>query len=132
MELASRNLTKIVLELGGKDPMIVLKDADLERAARGAVWTAFMNSGQSCASVERAYVAREIAPAFIERVTALTNQLRVGDPLEPGTDIGPMTTLGQMETVLDHIEDARGKGAAVLTGADGSRTGPDISSRRPS
>jgi len=119
MELASRNLTKIVLELGGKDPMIVLKDADIERAARGAVWTAFMNCGQSCASIERAYVAREIAPAFIERVTALTKKLQVGDPLAPGTDVGPMTTLGQLETVLEHVAEARAKGASILTG--GSR-----------
>ena len=67
MELASRNLTNIILELGGKDPMIVLKDADLERAARGAVWTAFMNCGQSCASIERVYVAREVVEPFTAR-----------------------------------------------------------------
>jgi succinate-semialdehyde dehydrogenase/glutarate-semialdehyde dehydrogenase len=119
MELAARNLTNIVLELGGKDPMIVLKDADVERAARGAVWTAFMNCGQSCASIERAYVAQEIAPAFIDRVAALTRELKVGDPLDPGTDIGPMTTLGQLESVLGHLQDARARGAAFLTG--GSR-----------
>ncbi|MDD8027771.1 MAG: aldehyde dehydrogenase family protein, partial [Acidobacteriota bacterium] len=100
MELASRNLTKIVLELGGKDPMVVLKDADLERAARGAVWAAFMNCGQSCASVERVYVAREICEAFTARVTELARALKVGDPLEPDTDVGPMATRGQMETVL--------------------------------
>ncbi len=116
MELASRNLTKIVLELGGKDPMVVLKDADVERAARGAVWTAFMNCGQSCASIERVYAAREIAEAFTERVVALTRRIRVGDPLDPETDMGPMTTLGQMETVLEHIRDAREKGAKILTG----------------
>jgi len=116
MELAARNLTNIVLELGGKDPMIVLKDADVERAARGAVWTAFMNCGQSCASIERAYIAREIAPAFIDRIVALTRGLRVGDPLDPETDIGPMTTLGQLESVLGHLEDARTRGAEFLTG----------------
>jgi acyl-CoA reductase-like NAD-dependent aldehyde dehydrogenase len=116
MELASRNLTNVVLELGGKDPMIVLRDADLDRAARGAVWAAFMNCGQSCASVERVYVAREIEAEFTARVVALARDLKVGDPLEPGTDIGPMTTLSQLETVLGHIRDAREKGARVLVG----------------
>ncbi len=116
MELAGRNLTNIVLELGGKDPMIVLGDADLERAARGAVWAAFMNCGQSCASVERLYVAREIEAEFTARVVALTRELKVGDPLEPGTDIGPMTTLSQLETVLGHLRDAGEKGARVLVG----------------
>jgi len=116
MELAGRNLTNLVLELGGKDPMIVLADADLERAARGAVWAAFMNCGQSCASVERVYVAREIAPAFTARVVELTEAMKVGHPLEPGTDMGPMTTLGQLETVEEHVRDARARGARILAG----------------
>lgn len=116
MELASRNLANIVLELGGKDPMIVLKDADLERASKGAVWAGFMNSGQSCGSVERVYVSREIAEEFIERVLSLTEKLKVGHPLEPEVDMGPMTTLRQLEVVEEHIEDAKGKGARVLYG----------------
>ena len=116
MELASRNLTNIVLELGGKDPMIVLRDADLDRAARGAVWAAFMNCGQSCASVERVYVAREIEAGFTARVVDLEGALKVGDPLEPGTDMGPMTTLSQLETVLSQLRDAGEKGARTLTG----------------
>jgi len=118
MELASRNLTNVVLELGGKDPMIVCKDADLERAARGAVWLAFMNSGQSCASVERVYVAEEIEKAFTERVVELTRGIKVGDPIEPGVDMGPMTTLGQLRVVEEHLQDARARGAAVLCGGD--------------
>ena len=116
MELAGRNLTNLVLELGGKDPMIVLADADLERAARGAVWAAFMNCGQSCASVERVYVAREIAPAFTARIVELTKALHVGHPLEPGTDMGPMTTPGQLGTVEEHVRDARERGARILAG----------------
>lgn len=116
VELASRNLTKFVLELGGKDPMIVLKDADLERAARGAVWAAFMNTGQSCASVERVYVAEEIAPRFLDRVVELTRDLKVGNPLEPGVDIGPMENLGQLKVVEEHIREARDKGAEILCG----------------
>ncbi len=115
-ELASRNLTHLVLELGGKDPMIVLKDADLERASRGAVWAAFMNTGQSCGSVERLYVAREIADDFIERILGHVKKLKTGDPLEPGVDIGPMTILSQLETVEEHIKDAVEKGAHVQHG----------------
>ncbi len=71
VELCSRNLTNVTLELGGKDPMIVLEDADLEKAARGAVWTAFMNCGQSCGSIERVYVARKVADEFTARVVEL-------------------------------------------------------------
>ncbi len=116
MELASRNLTKLSLELGGKDPVIVLKDADLERAARGAVWAAFMNCGQSCGSAERVYVAAEVAADFVERIVGLTRRMKVGHPLEPGTDMGPMASAGQREVVESHIEDARNKGARILFG----------------
>jgi acyl-CoA reductase-like NAD-dependent aldehyde dehydrogenase len=116
MELAGRNLTNCVLELGGKDPMIVLGDADIERAARGAVWAGFMNCGQSCASIERVYVTREIAQEFTARVVELTKAMKVGHPLEPGTDMGPMTTLGQLGTVEDHIRDALERGARILSG----------------
>ena len=118
MELAARNLTHIVLELGGKDPMIVLDDADLELAARGAVWAAFMNTGQSCASIERVYVDAKIAKAFTARVLELTRSLKVGDPLDPDVDVGPMTTKDQRETVEAHIADARAKGARVLCGGE--------------
>jgi acyl-CoA reductase-like NAD-dependent aldehyde dehydrogenase len=116
MELCSRNLTNLTLELGGKDPMIVLDDADLERAARGAVWAAFMNCGQSCGSIERAYVDRRVAAAFTDRVVELAGQVKVGDPLDPDIDMGPMATAGQLEAVLEHIEDARARGARILCG----------------
>jgi succinate-semialdehyde dehydrogenase/glutarate-semialdehyde dehydrogenase len=116
VELCSRNLTNAALELGGKDPMIVLEDADLERAARGAVWTAFMNCGQSCGSVERVYVARKVADAFTARVVELARQVRVGDPLDEGVDMGPMTTAGQLRTVEEHIADARARGARIPVG----------------
>jgi len=118
MELASHNLTNTVLELGGKDPMIVLKDADLDRACQGAVWAALMNTGQSCASVERVYVAKEIEEAFTARVLELTKKIKVGNPLEPGVDMGPMTVFSQLELVEEHIQDARQKGAQVLFGGE--------------
>ncbi len=124
MELASWNLTSLVLELGGKDPMIVLEDANLEEAARGAVWAGFMNTGQSCASIERVYVASRIADKFLEKVVGLTEALRVGDPIEPGIDIGPMENLSQLTVVEEHIRDAREKGAEVLCGGRRMETLP--------
>lgn len=116
VELCSRNLTKVALELGGKDPMIVCEDADLEKAARGAVWAAFMNCGQSCGSVERVYVAKEVAEAFTGRVVELAKRVKVGDPLGEGVDMGPMATAGQLRVVEEHIADARVRGAAVPVG----------------
>src|SRR5512135_31472 len=116
VQLCSENLTNVTLELGGKDPMIVLADADLERAARGAVWTAFMNCGQSCGSIERVYVAREVAGPFTARVVELARQVRVGNPLEDGVDMGPMATAGQLKVVEEHSAEARAKGAKVLVG----------------
>ncbi len=116
MALASRNLTKTILELGGKDSMIVFKDADLDRAARGAVWGAFMNCGQSCASVERVYVAEEIADEFMDRILGLAKKIKVGDPFEPETDMGPMAIASQLEVVEEHVEDAKAKGAQILWG----------------
>jgi len=118
MELCSRNLTNLTLELGGKDPMIVLKDADLERAARGAVWTSFMNCGQSCGSIERVYVDREVVESFTARVVELTGAVKVGNPLDSGVDMGPMANAGQLKVVMEHIEDARTKGARILAGGN--------------
>ena len=124
MELCSRNLTNVVLELGGKDPMIVMNDADLERAARGAVWAAFMNTGQSCASVERVYVAREAAAEFTDRALDLAKKIKVGDPLVDGTELGPMVTSGQRDVVEGHIKEAVEKGASVLCGGERLRELP--------
>jgi acyl-CoA reductase-like NAD-dependent aldehyde dehydrogenase len=118
MELASRNIGSLVLELGGKDPMIVLKDADLERASRGAVWGAFMNCGQSCGSVERLYVDQEIAEEFSQRVLDHTKKIKVGNPLDPGVDMGPLANSSQLRTVQEHIQDAKEKGAQILWGGE--------------
>lgn len=120
MELASRNLTNLSLELGGKDPMVVCADADIERAARGAVWAAFMNCGQSCGSIERVYVSREIAEKFTHQVVELTKRIKVGNPVDPGIDMGPMATFSQLKTVEDHIQDALKKGAKILYGGKNS------------
>src|SRR5882762_3524747 len=123
-EAAARYLIPVVLELGGKDPMIVFEDADIENAARGAVWGAFANSGQACASVERCYVHESIAPKFIERVVAETETLRQGVGTETAVDIGSMTNERQLQIVEHHVSDAEQRGAKILTG--GQRGGnPD-------
>jgi succinate-semialdehyde dehydrogenase/glutarate-semialdehyde dehydrogenase len=124
MELASRNLTNITLELGGKDPMIVCQDADMERAAAGAVWGAFTNCGQSCGSVERLYVEKAIEAEFTEKVLEKVKELRVGDPSLDHIDIGPMVTEEQLETVKSHIHDAQTKGAQILHGGGNTSSLP--------
>lgn len=113
---AAKYLTPVVLELGGKDPMIVLEDADIENAARGAVWGAFANAGQACASVERCYVQESIAPEFIKRVVAETRTLKQGPGTEEAVDIGAMSNERQLQIVADHVNDAERRGAKILTG----------------
>src|SRR5690606_3554052 len=109
-------LIPCVLELGGKDPALVLADADLDRAAKTVVLGAFANSGQICASVERVYVDRRIAEQFTEKVVALTRTLRQGDAGEGEIDVGAMTMPAQMQTVARHVEDAIARGAIARTG----------------
>lgn len=108
--------TPVTLELGGKDPAVVCADADLERAASGIVWAAFLNAGQTCASVERVYVEEAVADAFIARVVEKTRAITMGDPLDERTDMGPLTLERQRAIVEAHIEDARAKGARIETG----------------
>jgi len=115
-EAAAKHLTPVVLELGGKDPMVVLEDANLENAARGAVWGAFANSGQACASVERCYVHESIAPQFLARVLAQTQALRQEVGTKEDTDVGAMTNEGQLRIVEEHVSDAVERGARIVTG----------------
>jgi acyl-CoA reductase-like NAD-dependent aldehyde dehydrogenase len=116
MAAAADSLTPVLLELGGKDPMIVCADADLDRAARGAVWGAFQNSGQTCMSVERVYVDEAVHDEFVEKVLELAEAVRQDDS---GGDIGAMTFGPQVDIVERHLADAVHKGARVLLG--GSR-----------
>jgi acyl-CoA reductase-like NAD-dependent aldehyde dehydrogenase len=116
MAAAAANLTPVVLELGGKDPAIVCADADLDQAADGIVWGAFMNAGQTCASVERVYVDASVADAFTEKVVERTRALRVGDPTRAETDMGPLTLERQRAIVEEHVADAVARGAVVRTG----------------
>src|SRR5437867_1760620 len=113
-EAAARRFLPFVLELGGKDAMIVCADAPFERAVNGALWGAFNNCGQACASVERLYVVEAIADQFIQAVVEKTRTLRVG--LDGQQDIGPLNNSRQLEIVIDHVSDAVTKGAKVLLG----------------
>jgi acyl-CoA reductase-like NAD-dependent aldehyde dehydrogenase len=113
---AAERLLPVVLELGGKDPMLVLDDADVGVASSGAVWGAFMNAGQACLSVERCYVHRSLYEPFAAACAAKAKQLRVGNGMDPHTDVGPMIREQQVRIVEAHVEDAKARGAKVLIG----------------
>jgi acyl-CoA reductase-like NAD-dependent aldehyde dehydrogenase len=122
MERAARTMTPVSLELGGKDPMIVLADANLERAANGAVYYSMLNSGQVCISVERVYVEEPVYDEFVARVVEKVHALRQGVPGGPGSvEVGALTFPPQLEIIERHVADAVGKGAKVLAG--GRRAG---------
>jgi len=117
MERAAQTLTPVSLELGGKDPMIVLADADLERAANAAVYYSMQNGGQTCISLERAYVEAPVYDEFVKRVTEKTAKLRQGPPDGAGSiDVGAVTFAPQLEIVERHVQQARDAGARVTTG----------------
>jgi len=114
MERAARRLTPVSLELGGKDPMIVLEDADVDLAAHAAVWGAFFNAGQTCVSVERVYVLEPLYDQFVAAVVRDVNKLKVG--AGDGYDFGSLIDESQVAVTERHVADARAKGAKVLTG----------------
>jgi len=116
---AAERLLPVVLELGGKDPMLVLDDADLDVASSAAVWGAFVNAGQTCLSVERCYVHRGVYEAFLKACVDKTKKLRVGHGLGRETDVGPLIRERQLRIVESQVEDAVARGARVLAG--GSR-----------
>jgi len=120
---AAERLLPVVLELGGKDPMLVLDDADVDVCSSAAVWGAFVNAGQACLSVERCYVHRSLYESFARACAAKTMQLRVGNGLDAHTDVGPMIQERQLRIVEAHVEEARAHGARVLAG--GARL-PDL------
>jgi len=113
---AAERLLPVVLELGGKDPMLVLDDADIDVASSAAVWGAFVNAGQACLSVERCYVHRSLYESFALACAEKTKQLRVGNGIDPHTDVGPMIRERQVRIVEAHVEDAKARGARVLAG----------------
>ena len=115
-ERALRNLKKCVLELGGSDPFIVLKDADLEIAAAGAVAGRFICNGQSCIAAKRFIVEKEIAEEFTEKFINKVKKLRVGDPLNADTDIGPMVREGALKEIEKQVDDSVKMGAKIEVG----------------
>ncbi len=122
MEAAASTLTPVTLELGGKDAAIVLEDADLERAARGVVFGAFFNAGQTCISVERAYVVRPVYQPFVERVAELARSLRTGTGED--ADVGPMITPAQLGIVERQVDAALAEGARALCGGRRAQDAP--------
>ena len=121
-EACGRHLKRIVLELGGYNPLVVLADADLDYAVDASVFGAFLHQGQICMSARRIVVERPIADAFVERLVAKTKTLKAGDPKEPDTIIGPLINEDALATVKARVEDAVAKGATVLAG--GEAVGP--------
>ena len=113
---AAERLLPTVLELGGKDAMIVLADANLETASSGAVWGAFTNAGQTCVSIERAYVIRGVAEKFIDLCVLKAKRLRLGRGDDPSTDIGPLIRDRQVGIVEEQVSEAVAQGAKVLCG----------------
>ena len=123
MACASR-MKGSVLELGGKDAMIVCADANLPNAISGCLWGGFANAGQTCSGIERVYVEREVADRFIEGVVQGAKALRVGDPMEWTTEVGPMVSRDQLETVRALVDDAVAAGATLRCG--GQRELPEL------
>lgn len=113
---AAKNLTSVVLELGGKDPMIVFEDANLELAAGGAVWGAFCNSGQSCSSVERLYVQESVAEELTKLIVEKTRMLTQGPGDREDVSVGAMSSERQIKIVEDHVNDFREAGAKIEIG----------------
>ena len=115
-ERAARHLKKCVLELGGSDPFIVLDDAIIDKAAEGAVKGRFVNCGQSCVASKRFFVGKNIAKDFIELFIKKASQLKIGDPMNMETDLGPISSKDGFETISGIVEDAKEKGAEILLG----------------
>ena len=117
MAACAETLTPVLMELGGNDAMIVDEDADVDAAARAAVWGALQNAGQACISVERVYAVDALHDRFVNRVAELASRVRAGEG--DGADIGPITMPGQLEVISRHLDDAFARGARAVVG------GPD-------
>ena len=114
--ICAEQIKKVHLELGGNDPFIVCSDADTEIAARAACWAAYLNSGQVCTGAKRFYVFDSIADEFTKRVVDFTRSLKLGNGMEPDTDVGPIINMRQLEDIDSRVQEAVREGARVLTG----------------
>ncbi|MGZ8263229.1 MAG: aldehyde dehydrogenase family protein, partial [Burkholderiales bacterium] len=115
---------RVSLELGGKSPNIVFADADLDNAVKGAISGIFAASGQTCIAGSRLLVQRSIHDAFVEKLVAFAKTARMGDPMRPDTQVGPITTPPQYKKVLDYLDIARDEGAQAVLG--GAKAGPEF------
>jgi acyl-CoA reductase-like NAD-dependent aldehyde dehydrogenase len=121
---AAPSFKQVVLELGGKSPNVVFADADLDEAVRGATWGVFQNSGQTCCAATRLLVQRSVADEVVERIAGLARRIRIGDPMDPTSQIGPLVSARQRDRVLGYIDSARADGGRAVTGGgppDGER-----------
>ncbi len=123
-ELCGRDLRRCSLELGGKNAIIILDDANLEEAVAGVAWAAFGTSGQRCTATSRVIIHRAVLSEFNERVVAAAEKLRVGDGLEPETEMGPLVNLGRVRAVHEYTEIGKREGAKLLTGGSAYSDGP--------
>ena len=117
-ENAARHLKRVLLELGGKAPLVVLEDADVDEAVAAAKFGAFMHQGQVCMSTEKIVVARSVADDFSEKLAEKASALKVGDPRDPETQIGPLINSSAVDRVSELVQDAVAGGASVLTGGE--------------
>lgn len=117
MEVASRHVKRVTLELGGSDPMIVCSDANLEVAVDAVAWSRFTNAGQTCGAVKRLYLFEDVADSFIQRLRTVVEAIRVGNGLEPDTTMGPVNNAQQLKRVEDQVNDAISRGAKAIQGA---------------
>lgn len=140
VEASTGNLKRLQLELGGKGANIVFDDANLEMAVNGAAWAIFHNQGQACIAGSRLMLHESIADRFLERFIALARSIRLGDPLDPQTEMGPLTSALHRDRVLSFVETARQEGGRLLTGgkspegaafADGYYVEPTIIEAKP-
>ncbi|MEZ4272322.1 MAG: aldehyde dehydrogenase family protein, partial [Myxococcota bacterium] len=113
---AAQQLKRVNLELGGIDPLIIFEDADLEVAVRGAAWARFLNAGQVCTSAKRIYVVQSIAESFTERFVAHAQSIKVGNGMDPTTDMGPMISETALQRVESQVKSAIKQGAKLLSG----------------
>uniref|UniRef100_A0A673B3Q8 Aldehyde dehydrogenase 9 family, member A1a, tandem duplicate 1 n=1 Tax=Sphaeramia orbicularis TaxID=375764 RepID=A0A673B3Q8_9TELE len=118
MEMSSKTVKQVTLELGGKSPLIIFKDCEMENAVKGALMANFLTQGQVCCNGTRVYVQRDILPQFLEEVVKRTKAIRIGDPLLEGTRMGALISKPQLNKVLGYVEGAKKQGARVLCGGD--------------
>lgn len=118
LKAAAEHITPAMMELGGKNPALVFSDADFEKAVSGLIYNAFYNSGQACTNPERLLIHEDIFDAFIEEYASLVEEIIVGTGLDKHTEVGPLVSETQRESVLEFIEDAQADGATVLAQAD--------------